>query len=585
MPAMLEETKKLKSGDAPKRRKAYASRYDALRGERQSHWDAEWRDICDNILPRRGRFFTSEANKATAGADRKRAILNSKPTVAARTLRALMTSGMASPARRWFLGAVDDPSLKENQAVKDWAFEVESLIRDTLKKSNIYQCLDNVLGDLGSFGTSVLYVEDDLETVVRGYVFPIGSYVLANSARLRPDTVMREVTLTTRQLVDLFGIENVSAKVKEDYEKERFDAENKVIHVVEPNADYDESKIGPEGMKYRSCWFEANAVADAESKFLREGGYYEDPMMKVRWNVTGEDVYGSDCPGFEAIGDAKVLHLVCKREEQAFDKLVNPPMVGPTALIGMRSSTLAGDITHVDTMAGGQEYKPAFTIAPATLPAFAAKVQRLESSIEAAYYADLALMFQRLNQGTMTATEINARQQEQMLLLGSVMERSEEELFRPLLYRVFRSLWRAGKIPPPPEVLKDAELKFDFVSIMSQAQKLLGTANIERLAGFIGNLFAADHTVMDKIDLDQVVDEYAEMLAVPPSIIRSDDEVAKLRQQRAQMAQQQMQAEQAQPAAEGAKTLSQADTSGDNALTRLLGNVTGQPAPGSPPIR
>lgn len=583
MPAPMLETTKA-TPDAGKRRKAYAQRFAALKGARQSFWDPEWMDICDNILPRRGRFFTTEANRGQYAADRKRAIVNSKPTVAARTLRALMTSGMASPARRWFLGSVNDPKLKELQAVKDWAFEVEQLIRDTLKKSNIYQCLDNVLGDLGSFGTSVLYIEDDLETVIRGYVFPIGSYVLANSPRLRPDTIMREMTMTVRQLVEQFGDENVSPQVKEAFEKGRFDDEHQVVHVVEPNTDYDEKHIGPAGMKYRSCWYEATESAASSAKFLREGGYYEDPMMKVRWNVTGEDVYGSDCPGFEAIGDAKVLQLVCKREEQAFDKLVNPPMVAPTSLIGMRSSTLAGDITHVDTMAGGQRYEPAFTIAPATLPAFAAKVQRLEASIEQAYYADLALMFQRLSQGNMTATEINARQQEQMLLLGSVMERSEEELFRPLLYRCFMSLWRSGRIPTPPEVLKDAELKFDFVSIMSQAQKLLGTANIERLAGFIGNIFAADPTVMDKLNIDQVVDEYAEMLAVPPAIIRSDDEVAKLRAARAQQQQAAQQIQQSQIAAEGAKTLSQADTGGDNALTRLLGNVTGQPAPGTPAV-
>ena len=564
-------------------RKEYVARHAALKSERESHWDAEWQDIADNILPRRGRFFTSEANKGSYAADRKRRIINSKPTVAARTLRALMTSGMASPARRWFIGAVDDPSLKEVQAVKDWAFAVEELIRDTLKKSNIYQCLDNVFGDMGSFGTSVLYIEDDLETVVRGYVFPIGSYVLANSFRMRPDTIFREVTMTTRQLVDQFGEENCSHKVMEDYRKKRLDALHQVTHVVEPNPDYEgDDKLGLPGMKFRSCWYEQAAVADADAKFLRKGGYYEDPMMKVRWNVTGEDVYGSDCPGFEAIGDAKVLQLVCKREEQAFDKVVNPPMVAPTALIGLRSSTLAGDITHVDTMAGGQKYEPAIVINPQTLPAFAAKVARLEASVEAAYYADLALMFQRLNQGQMTATEINARQQEQMLLLGSVMERSEEELLRPLLYRTFMALWRAGRVPTPPEVLQNAELKFSFVSIMSQAQKLLGTANIERLAGFVGNLFAADPTVMDKFNIDQTIDEYADALSVPPSIIRSDDEVAELRAKRAQAQAQAQAMAQGQAAAEGAKTLSQADTSGDNALTRLLGNVTGVPRPGTP---
>lgn len=564
------------------KKKEYQARHEALRTERMSNWDAEWKDIADNILPRRGRFFASEANNGTRGAERKRRIINSKPTVAARTLRALMTSGMASPARRWFLGAVSDESLKEVQAVKDWAFETEVVIRDTLKKSNIYQCLDNVLGDLGSFGTTALYVEDDLESTIRGYVFPIGSYVLANNARLRPDTIFREVMMTVRQLVRQFGEEKCSAKVKKDYAEKRFDVQHKVTHLICPNEDYDPQRIGPAGMKFKSVWYETESVGDVEDVFLREGGYSEAPVMTPRWNVTGEDVYGSDCPGMEALGDAKVLQLVCRREEQAFDLVVKPPMVAPTSLIGMRSSTIAGSITHVDTLQGGTKFEPAVTVNAQALSAFAAKVQRLEASVEQAYYADLALMFQRLSQGQMTATEINARQQEQMLLLGSVMERSEEELLRPLLYRTFMILWRNGKIPTPPEQLQGAELKFDFVSIMSQAQKLLGTANLERLMGLVGNIASVFGDVIDKIDADQVVDEYADMLAVQPSVVRSDDEVAKIREARAQQQAQKQQMAQGMAMAEGAKTLAQADTSGDNALTRLLGNITGSPSPGTP---
>lgn len=589
---MEETTAATSPAEATERKKEYLKRYEALLSERRSSWDPQWRDIGDNILPRRGRFFLSETNKGEFGAERKRGILNSKPTVAARTLRALMVSGMCSPSRRWFLGGIADMKLRELQVVKDWAFEVEQAVRDQLKKSNIYQSLDNVMGDVGSFGTTVLYVEDDLELGVRGYVFPIGSYVLANNAKLQADTCFREVRMTVRQLVQQFcklvdgerDMSNVSTTVADDYKNKRLDKFVDVVHLICPNEDYDPERIGLDGMKFRSCWFETAEANAADGKFLREGGYSEDPLMKVRWNVTGEDVYGSDCPGFEALGDAKVLQHTCKREEQAFDKVVNPPMAAPTSLIGQRSSTLAGDLTHVDTTAGGQRYEPAIVINPMALNAFAAKIAQLERSIEAAYYADLALMFQRLNQGQMTATEINARQQEQMLLLGSVMERAEEELFRPLLWRVFMIMYRNGKLPPAPEELRGSEFKFDFVSMVSQAQKLLGTANLERLLAMIGNLAAVFKEAPDKIDVDQAIDEYAEAIAVPPSVVRSDDEVAAIRQGRAQQQQMVQQAQQQAAAAEGAKVLSQADTSGDNALTRLLGNVTGAPTPGSPPI-
>lgn len=552
------------------RKKQYAKRKEALTSHRQSNWDPEWKDIAENILPRRSRFFTSETNKGTKGRERKRGIINSKPTIAARTLRALMVSGMASPARRWFVGSVADPALKEVQSVKDWAFRVEGEIRDTLKKSNFYQAVDNVLGDLGSFGTSVLIVEEDLESTIRCYVLPIGSYVLAADAHHRIDTLFRDTVFTVRQLVRDFGEKKCSTRVKQAYAQGRYEEEIEVVHLICPNEDYQPGKTGPEGMRFLSCWFEKNEGVADDPPFLREAGYYEAPFFAPRWNVTGEDVYGSDCPGMEAIGDAKVLQLTATREEQAFDKSVNPPMVGSTSLIGQRTSLLAGDITYADGDRG--RFEPALVINPGTLERFAQKVDRLERSIETAYYADLALMFQRLSMGKMTATEINARQQEQMLLLGSVMERSEEELLRPVLYRVFMVLWRQGRIPPPPEELEGAELKFDFVSIMSQAQKLLQLNSIKELVGLVmGVAGTMGSAAFDKLNWDQAVDEVADALAVPPAVIRSDDEVAEMRAARAEQAQQAQAAEQAAAVAAGAKDLSQASLEDDNALSRVMG--------------
>ncbi len=558
--------------DTPRltRKQQYLRRRESLVSHRQAHFDADWRDIAEYILPRRGRFFSDEANKGTRARERQRARVNSKPAIAHRTLRALMTSGMASPARRWFLGGVGDEELKEVQEAKDWAFNVETKIRDVLKKSNLYQCLNNVVGDLCGFGTSVLLVEEDDKSVVRGHVFPIGSYALVGDAKGRVSGLYRDVVFTVKQLVDEFGLENVSDASKRSYEMSDFEREVEVVHLIEENDEYTPDVIGPKGMQWRSCWFE-KAGTPTDEKFLREAGFYEQPFGAPRWNTIGADVYGSDCPGMEAIGDAKALDHVSRREEQAFDKSVNPPMVGDTGLIGQRTSTLAGDLTYVD---GGQQgrFEPALTMDPRTLERFALKQAKLEESIEDCFYASLALMFQRLNDGKMTATEINARQQEQMLLLGSVMERAEEELLRVVLFRCFMILWRRGELPPPPEVLRGAELKFDFVSIMSQAQKLSGTNNIERLLGLVASLAPVMADALDKVNVDQAIDEIADALAVPPSVVRSDDEVERIRSERAKQQQAMAQAEQAQAQAGAMKDLASADTASDNALTRLLGN-------------
>lgn len=91
----------------------------------------------------------------------------------------------------------------------------------------------------------------------------------------------------------------------------------------------------------------------------------------------------------------------------------------------------------------------------------------------------------------------------------------------------------------------------------------------------MGNLKAAAPDALDKVDTDQAIDEYATAVAVPPSIVRSDDEVAEIRRGRAELAQKQAAQQDLAAQVEGAKVMSETDTGGDNALTRLLGNATG----------
>ena len=108
---------------------------------------------------------------------------------------------------------------------------------------------------------------------------------------------------------------------------------------------------------------------------------------------------------------------------------------------------------------------------------------------------------------------------------------------------------------------------------MAQAQKLVGVGAIERISSFVGNLAGVDPTVLDKMDLDQAIDQYGQAVSAPPDIIRSDDAVAAIREQRAQQQQAQQAAEMVQQGAQGAKLLSETDTSTENGLTALMAQM------------
>ena len=45
---------------------------------------------------------------------------------------------------------------------------------EVFARSNLYNCLHMLYGELGVFGTGALWVDEDEETVVRGYTLTVG---------------------------------------------------------------------------------------------------------------------------------------------------------------------------------------------------------------------------------------------------------------------------------------------------------------------------------------------------------------------------------------------------------------------------
>lgn len=537
---------------------------------------SHWRDIADVILPRRPQFTVSDTNK---GDRRNQKIIDETGTYAARTLQAGIMGGMTSPARPWKRLSTSDPDLSEFGPVKDWLHIVDQRMNTVFLRSNLYNALPTVYGDIGVFGTAAMAVEEDFDNVIRCYPFALGSYWLATNDKLQVDVFMREFRLTVRQLVQRFGRLKersgspdwavFSPNIKSQYESGRYDTWVDVSHVIQPNLDYNPNKLASK--RYESLYYETGmpgAVKD-EGQYLRESGYDLFPVLAPRWEVTGEDVYGTNCPGMIALGGVKQLQLGEKRIMQAVEKMINPAMIGPTSLRTAKASILPGDITYLDEREGQKGFRAAHDV-NFKIEAMENKQEQVRNRIRKAFYEDLFLMFASLDRTDITATEINARREEKLLVLGPVLEQLNQDLLDPLVDLTFEMMMRQGLIPPPPEELQGQPLKVEYISIMHQAQKAAGLAGIERLASFAGQIAEYDPTVLDKIDRDQLIDEYANITGIPPRIIKSDDQVSEIRAQRAQAVQAQQQAQMMAEGAKTAKDLSGADLSGDNALAALV---------------
>lgn len=536
-----------------------------LETERNS-FEPHWRDLSDFINPRGSRFLTSDVNR---GDRRNTKIVDPTASMANRTLSSGMMSGITSPARPWFRLATPDPAMMNYGPVKQWLEVVQNRMNDMFNKSNLYQSLPIMYSSLGTYGTAAMAVLEDNEDIIRTYPFPLGSFYIANSPRLSVDTAYRKFSMTVRQLVMEFGIDKVSSSVKGMWESGTYEKWIDVVHAVYPNMDRDTGKLDAKNKRVKSVYYEEGGDSD---KVLRESGFDDFPILAPRWEVNGEDVYGSSCPGMLALGQVKALQLEQRRKSQLIDKATNPPMVGPSSLKNQRVSLLPGDITYIDQMSSQDGFKPAYLVNPNTADLLA-DIQDTRSIINSSYFVDLFMMLQNVNTRSMPVEAVIEMKEEKLLMLGPVLERLNDEFLDPLIDRAFSIMVSKNLLPQPPDVMQGMPLRIEYISVMAQAQKSIGLGSLERFVGFVGGLAQAKPEALDKINVDQAIDSYAEMSGVSPTVVVPAEDVQQIREDRQQQIQQQQAMQMGMAAAQGAKTLSEAKTADPSVLSAMAGGA------------
>jgi hypothetical protein len=547
----------------------------------RSTFDAHWRDLGDYVLPRRPRWFTTDRNK---GDRRNQKIIDETGTFAARTLQSGMHAGITSPARPWMKLTTPDPDLAQFGPVKQWLHEVTQRMLTVFLRSNLYNVLPTQYGDMGVFATGAMSVLEDDKDVIRCYSYPIGSYALGTNDRGVCDVFVREWQMTVRQIVSQFGLvpvapgslsreidwTNISTTVRSLWERASYEQAVDVNWVIAPNTRADSSRIGGKFLPYSSCHFEKGQ--QREDVFLRESGFNEFPVMGSRWDITGEDVYGTMSPGMLALGSIKQLQTMQKRKAQAIEKMINPPLQAPTHVRNQKASLLPADITYVDVREGQKGIAPIHEVR-IDISHLTADITETRNMIRRSFYEDLFLMLAQSDRREITAREIEERHEEKLLALGPVLERTNDELLDPIVDRVFNIMARRGLIPPAPQELRDVDLKVEYISLMAQAQKLVGVAGHERFLSTAAQLAPIFPDVVFKIDVFQAIDDHADMLGVNPKLVVPDDQARAAADASHKAAAKAQAAAVAKDATGAVSNLAATPMGQDSALDRLMANA------------
>jgi hypothetical protein len=472
--------------------------------------------------------------------------------------------------KRWHGVEFDNPDLMNNRNVQRWcAMAADRLfIARYASKTGFVSASYSDIKQEGKYGTSGLWIGEKVgeglfyKTPHLSELYIDEDYCgnIGRVHRLYCTTILNAY----REVEKGGGMLSDAAMKKLEDPKARHQ-EIEILHVVRPNAQYEPGYLGARGKPIESLYIEV-----AEKHLIRRSGYYSMPIAVSRADVSPGDPWGRS-PAMEVLATTKGVNAIARTILDAGNKAVDPPLLFADD----------SDITKVITRPGGltpgglddqgrQMVKPLYT--GAQIPV-GREIQAEERSVIASAFLEEFYRLITDPSDRMTATQVVEQLNKEGVLIAPFAGRRETEKLGPMVERELEIMMRAGIIPPPPPEVKEAGAK----PKIRMTNPLSRMARAEEVSGFTRALeigvqaaAAGSPDALDRLKVPEGVAAVAELLGVRPELIRSDEEVAQIQQDRADKEAAAM-AAQVVPAAAGAAK----DLAGANQIAASLDNGGG----------
>lgn len=548
-----------------KNKKYYVDRLNELKG----YYEGKGIDAVDRDKTRYMHPHGRNLDDARAKSDGRRKdeyILNNTVLLAVRTAVAGIFSGSVNPSEKWFRLADEDKELNETENVSGFYQKCTDILLQDMGKSNFYSAIEQVIHDLLTYSISCIITDEGDDSPFSFSHIPNGQYYIDVDGKGEVSALYRLFEMRARNVISEYGINNVRQTTRDEVKNGKTGGKLvSILHVIEKNQGRDVTKEDNQNMPWNSITYEFSGD-DKNQPPLRKSGYITKPLAVPRWSVSSGNMYGNG-PGDMALGDVKQLQKLSSLLMLAIEKEISPPVIGPE---GININTGPNEITRFDKLnaSGRSPVTPLYQVNPDISKLVALMIDTVER-IKAAFFSNL-FFAQGESDPRETATLTIAKQRELLRLLGPAIQRMTPELLAPIIRRCFDIKLRAGELPDVPEEIINRPLKIEIISSLTKAQELSIVTPIEEVIGIVGNAAPIWPEAVDKVDIQQAIDEIQRVYGIPAGVIRSDEVVEEIQRLRAERQIQDQQAIQAQQAIEGAQKLSQTDLSGDNALNAVL---------------
>lgn len=475
------------------------------------------------ILPSRG-LFRGEETESLRDAN----LFNPAAQRALRKAAAGMTQAITPASDPWFRHAFLSRADREATGGNEYVDTVDARIRAVLSAGSFYQAVHAFNKELLAFGCALLSCESSPRTVARFACQTCGTYAVALDEDRMLACVVRRLKMTPRELAERFGRDRLSDVTRKMLDDKPY-APVEVVHVVQRRENADASRRDGLNMPFASYWYEENG-----EHLLHEGGFRSMPFFFTVWEEA-RGIYGTG-PGDEALADQKGIEAWELRKMLGIEKMIDPPLLAPGTL-KRHVRAAPGEVVSDSAATQNNALRPLYEVnfGPA-VQYVQQEVQQISMRLEDVMMANIfANMSLETRPAGMTMTEYMDRRRRSAELMGPTVSAYEPRVLNPLIERVFALLDEAGMLPPPPDGLSEwAALSVSYQSPMAQMLEQSGAVATAQFMEQVAPLVQVNPEIFDKLDTDQMVDELAQRMGVPASIIRSDEQVAAIRRQRAE---------------------------------------------------
>ena len=510
-------------------------RYRTLQTNR-SHWESHWQELGDYICPRK-----ADITKKRSGGDKRTELLFDGTAVHAAELMSASLHGMlTNAATPWFGLRYENNELNADDEAKEWLEGATDVMYQHLARSNFQEQIHELYSDLVTFGTAVIFIENDDDDGFRFSTRHIAEVYVSEDEQGRVDTVFRKYKTTARAAVRQFGEQQVTQRIAKLNTDDPY-AEIELLHVVMPREERNRRKKNAVNKPFASIYLDPD-----EKVVIGESGYDEFPYCVPRFLKASFEIGYGRSPAMTALPDTKMVNKMSEVVIRAAQLQIHPPLMVPDD----------GYILPVRTTPGGLNFYRSGTrdrIEPLNIgannPVGEMQLDQRRQAIRSAFYVDQLIL------GTgpqMTATEVVQRTEEKMRLLGPVLGRLQAELLQPLIGRCFAILSRQKKFAPAPPSLQDGNIDIEYVSPLAKAQRSGDIQGILQMIEFLMPLMQLDQGVADYLDMDGLAKHIIKVTGTPATVVRGEGEVAGIRENRAAAMQQQQEMMMAQQMASAA---------------------------------